>query len=136
MKVLMFQPQFAVNVESGSKTRTIRGKRKRPCQPGDLLSLRAWTGKPYRSKQRFLKAAICQEVHEIEIRFEPTIDEHGKVACCYVDGKKLTMFEWEDLAQKDGFEKPQFGAWGASARMLIFFEQNHGLPFKGDMIQW
>jgi hypothetical protein len=52
MKVLMFQPRFAPLVEAGTKTQTIRPVRRRPIVVGDELSLRAWTGLPYRSPQQ------------------------------------------------------------------------------------
>lgn len=47
--VRMFKPQFAPLVESGKKLQTVRPTPKRMPKPGDKISLREWTGLPYRS---------------------------------------------------------------------------------------
>lgn len=65
--VIMFQPWLARKVEDGSKLTTIRGNRKRPIKVGDTLSLREWTGKPYRSKIRVIRTVICSKVERIEM---------------------------------------------------------------------
>lgn len=55
MNVIMFQPRFEGPILAGVKNCTIRSRRKdgRPrVREGETLSLRVWTGKPYRSKQR------------------------------------------------------------------------------------
>jgi hypothetical protein len=107
MPILLFQPQFHEAVLTGTKRQTIRPPRKRPIRPGDRLSLRAWTGAPYRSKQRELRQAICECVERIEIG--------------------------EDFA--DNAEAARDGFPSASA-MRDWFRAQHGLPFVGDRIAW
>lgn len=108
MRVLMFKDRFASLVESGEKTRTIRKHAR--CKPGDTLSLRQWTGRPYRSKQRVLRTAICRNVVPVLI----------------VPGTSGAAFE--DLAKADGFS--------SFAEMKRWFAEVHGLPFEGEMIVW
>lgn len=63
MIVLMCQDQFVPKILDGSKLTTIRRIRKRGNpKPGDILSLRRWTGKPYRSKQEEIKIVKCKSV--------------------------------------------------------------------------
>jgi hypothetical protein len=121
MRVLMFQPRFARLVESGQKTQTIRAKAR--CNPGDTLSLREWTGKPYRSKQRVIREARCRGVEPI------TIGYAGMVPGYKFDG------EWcvnhvlrDDLAKRDGFQHFH--------EMLDWMKATHGLPFEGELITW
>lgn len=107
MPTIMFQPQFHSAVQSGDKQQTIRPPRKRPIRTGDRLSLRAWTGAPYRSKQRELRAAICQDVQPIEIGAD---------------------FDDDDEALRDGF--------GTAGEMRDWFARVHGLPFRGVRVSW
>lgn len=107
MAILLFQPKFHRAVEAGEKCQTIRPLRKRPILRGDQLSLRAWTGKPYRSKQRELRTAICQHIKHI------IIDEN---------------FADDEEARRDGFCNAE--------EMRIWFQRVHGLPFSGVKITW
>lgn len=115
---LMFQPQFEPLIVSGRKYHTIRPKRKVPLRPGQPLSLRVWTGKPYRSPQREFHAANVQKVVPIRIESNRVI----------LDGKELTVPEIKELAWHDGF------ADAFSAR--DWFQNTHGLPFEGEIIYW
>lgn len=117
MAVLMFQPRFALLVQAGTKRQTIRPVRKRPIQPGDSLSLRRWSGLPYRSPQVILTEATCLQVHDIVI-------DSG----ISIDGTNLTAEELERLAIADGFaDWPDMRAW---------FAATHSLPFVGRMMTW
>jgi hypothetical protein len=49
----MFQDRFADKVRDGRKLHTIRKTAR--CKVGDTLSLRRWSGTPYRSKQELLR---------------------------------------------------------------------------------
>lgn len=116
--VRMFKPQFAPLVEQGTKLQTVRRATKRMPAPGDKISLRAWTGKPYRSKQRILREAIVRDVDEVRIT------EGGvRIGIC-----DLVMISLEAFAQNDGFQD-----W---ASMRAWFAREHGLPFDGVLIQW
>lgn len=113
MRVIMFQDRFADKVRDGSKPHTIRKTAR--CKPGDLLSLRRWTGKPYRSKQEVLREVICTAVCDVLIfPCDVTIDRNQ------VSG--------QHLAVKDGF-----GSW---EEMRDWFDKVHGLPFRGWLIEW
>lgn len=112
MAVLMFQPAFHEAVTTGAKRQTIRPPRKRPIRPGERLSLRAWTGTPYRSPQRVLREARCQGVERVVIDF------------CFDDDAE---------ALRDGFESAE--------DMRDWFIDHHALPtpiepFVGERISW
>lgn len=113
MRVFMFQNLWAPNVADGTKPHTIRLNAR--CKPGDLLSLRRWTGKPYRSKQQLLRTAVCTAVSPI------SITGHG--VC--VDGLPVPA---DQIARADGFRD-----W---LHMLGWFADTHGLPFTGELIEW
>lgn len=123
MIVLTFQPRFAPLVESGRKLHTIRGERKKPIKPGDLLSLRQWTGRPYMSPQRLLRQPTpCIAVTPIRVSWTDT----GRPILLDVD--ILTPDQATALAIGDGF--------ASSADMVAWFERTHGLPFHGVLIRW
>lgn len=119
MRVILFQDRFADLVRCGHKRQTIRKTAR--CKPGEYLSLRRWTGKPYRSKQEHLLTAQCRRVIPV------TITEEGIVCQDY-----LGRFEYDypkgAMAFKDGFN-----GWPG---MRDWFKNTHGLPFKGWIITW
>lgn len=122
MKVYLFQYRFAPLVESGTKRTTIRPRRKHPTKVGDVLSLRAWTGKPYRSKQRILRSGErCKEVHWFRIYGDSVI-------AMELDGRMLEIWETDALAKADGFSCAQ--------DMMTWFRNEHGVPFQGELIKW
>jgi hypothetical protein len=107
MRVFLFQDRFAELVRAGTKRQTIRARAR--CKPGDELSLRRWTGKPYRSKQEILRSGErCNAVLGVLIE-EDTIPDN-------------------DFAQADGFKD-----WG---ELLDWFRKTHGLPFEGECVRW
>lgn len=115
MPALNFKACFCELVETGTKTQTIRRKRKHPIRIGDRLVL--YTG--MRTKQcRKLLEATCSMEREIRIT-------EGGVK---IDGVSLPRVAVENLAQQDGFASvDQFRA---------FFRSNYGLPFSGQLIEW
>lgn len=116
--VRLFKPQFAGLVLSGEKCQTVRPVPKRMPKPGDRISLRCWTGRPYRSKQRILGDAEISHVEFVEIGRDRIV----------IAGRKLTPNgEWA-FARADGFNTPQ--------DMLEWFNGTHGLPFIGVVICW
>lgn len=114
--VRMFKPQFAELVERGEKTQTVRPPPKRLPEPGDRISLRAWIGKPYRSKQRVLREATITKTLPI------TISALGCTLC------GLALHDEESFARADGFAN--------RLEMLQWFKDTHGLPFTGVLICW
>lgn len=124
--VRLFQVRFVLQVESGAKRRTIRKVPKRPLHVGDLLSLRCWTGKAYRSKQRVLGEGVITSVRTVLINevslvlFDPPEDFQQRLL---KDLEPMTKF-----AQADGFK-----GW---PELVRWFAENHGLPFRGLLIEW
>ena len=120
--VRMFKPEFAPKVLSGEKCQTIRPTPKRMPRTGHLISLRQWTGKPYRSKQRTLRESVISEVEPIRITEICIIIGTGD--CSFPLNEQQA---WE-LAKADGFNTLQ--------DMLEWFNVMHGLPFEGILIKW
>jgi hypothetical protein len=124
--VRLFKPQFAPLVEQRIKRQTVRPTPKRMPRPGDRISLRAWTGLPYRTPQRVLLESIVTGVSDITL--EPTrlwlnerlITKHPRRS----SGEQTL----DSFAMADGFE-----SWSA---MAAWFEREHGLPFNGILIEW
>jgi hypothetical protein len=116
---LMFQPQFEPLIVSGRKYHTIRPPRKIPLRVGQPLSLRVWTGKPYRSPQRRFHETDVKKIAAI------VIDEAGTIK---MDGVPLTNAEAASLAWHDGFENQE--------ALRTWFFATHGLPFTGEIIYW
>jgi hypothetical protein len=117
--VRLFQPRFAHQVETRVKRQTIRPIPARIPLPGDLISCRAWTGKPYRSPQRILLVSPIQYVVGVKIGVEG-------VWCADIRVENLDAF-----AKADGFE-----GW---VDMRSWFIQNHDLVgsyFRGILIRW
>jgi hypothetical protein len=111
--VRMFKPRFAALVEAGTKTQTVRPTPKRMPRAGDTISLRAWTGAPYRSKQRVLREATV--LHVVAIKLD-----------CFdmwFDGVRASEAKQEAFAIADGFS--------TAHEMRDWFENEHGLPFDG-----
>jgi len=131
MRVITFQDRFAELVRLGIKRQTIRQAAR--CKPGDTLSLRRWTGKPYRSRQETLRTVVCSEVVPIRIepelaKWRPETETLRILTNVAVGGRWLTGEAREWLAILDGF--PNFEA------MFEWFYRYHGLPFCGVIIKW
>ena len=120
----MFKDRFAPLVRSGQKLQTIRPIRKRPILTGDLLSLRRWTGKAYRSKQEELAVGRCLAVCWITIGCPEDSYPDGIL----IDGIRMDTAERAAIARADGFS--------CMTGMLDWFENEHGLPFAGIVIRW
>lgn len=119
--VYLFKPQFTRPVFTGVKCRTIRPERADGLRPkvGDRVSLRQWSGKPYASKQSALRESTIVRVSSVQIK---------KCGDVIVDGETLIHEQLTAFAHLDGFLTRGF--------MLEFFEKEHGLPFKGVLIEW
>lgn len=116
--VRLFKPQFAELVERGLKLQTVRPVPKRMPKPGDALSLRAWSGLPYRSPQRVLMEAVVTYVYPVRIFHSGIIQ----------NGQRLSDGHVRRFAEADGFDGVE--------EMLNWFEEVHGLPFDGIVIYW
>lgn len=118
MTTILFQPRFAELVKAGTKVQTIRPVRKRRIPEGDILSLRRWSGAPYRSKQIVLREARLLAV--LPVRMALSWIEFNTM--------RLKLSEEHTFAMADGFSGIQ--------EMLSWFDVNHGLPFTGELIVW
>lgn len=85
---------------------------------GDKISLREWTGKPYRSRQRILKESVITRVDDIYIN-------HGGIE---LNGSTLFEHAARRFAQADGFQSER--------EMIDWFKSTHGLSFLGVVISW
>lgn len=117
----MFQPRFAEMVRNRSKRQTCRPVPKKPIIAGELLSLRKWTGAPYRSKQELLLHATAKTIRPIEIW-----PVSGRIA---IDGKTLGHDALGAFALADGFSAP----WD----FFSFFRGQYLEDFfQGIVIEW
>lgn len=122
--VIIFSERFVQKVVIGSKLQTIRPARKRQICPGDQLSLRRWTGLPYRSKQVLLTEALATGSQEIVIASQSlSIGSRTWVWSC--EPGRVAM---DDFAKKDGFD-----FW---ADLTVWFANRYPLPFHGVLIEW
>ena len=117
--VFMVMPRFVRLIADRIKRTTVRLARKRMPLAGDYIDLRAWKGKPYRSKQR--RVLLCQ----IDSVRSFHISAQGEF---YVAGRKLSVEQTELCALRDGFAGPEY--------MVAFFHSTHGLPFTGFVTEW
>jgi hypothetical protein len=111
--LINFSARFAGAVDRMEKRQTIRRKRKRSIQPGDVLNL--YTGLRTK-KSRFLKGVGCESVDLVTIL-------EDNVHCTAMMPGGLDAF-----ARADGF-----GDW---AEMRDWFKKLYGLPFEGVLIKW
>src|SRR5580700_1041388 len=113
--VVMFQRRFALKIIEREKNNTMRRTRKRPIKVGDVLSLRCWKDKPYRSGQDLLRDTVCTGISEITITATNII----------ADSPRLMGMLKDDFARSDGFAD--------FAEMRDWFQKVHGLPFTGTL---
>jgi len=126
--VRMFKPRFAPLVERGEKLQTVRPTPQRMPKPGDKISLRCWTDKPYRSKQRVLRDAIISSVTRCEIRNDGIMLRDTSGGFLNEDWLGLLDGSADKFAVADGFS--------SFHEMADWFDLTHGLPFAGVLICW
>ncbi len=119
MPALNFQKRFAAAVESGEKRQTIRAERadgRLPAKPGHIIAL--YTG---------MRTKACRKLAEVEcievVTFRiDRVDGEAEVRV------RSDSADAEAQARADGFE--------SADAMLAWFEETHGLPFRGLLIRW
>jgi len=119
MSTIMFQPRFAPMVEQGIKLQTVRPIGKRPRKVGDVVSLRQWSGLPYRSKQIILRDKVTLT------RVQPCTIALDYPHPITVDGQPVDA---DRFARYDGF--------ATALELLTWFRREHSLPFSGQLIVW
>lgn len=123
MCVKMFKPRFAPLVKAGTKLQTVRPIPKRMPKVGDTISLREWSGLPYRSKQRVLRVSIITEVRKVFINAATVVFD------CNIATMLKDKSDEDAFARADGF-KDFNDLWR-------WFEETHGpMPFQGILIKW
>lgn len=130
MPALNFKKQFAPLVQSGVKTHTIRGWRKRPFKDGDRLSF--YTGSRFKPR-RLRKPTFCTVaipiIIDTECRSVILYAFKGSIYSSRLrpDGL-LNQEEIALLAKNDGFESVD--------AFFKFFETEHCVHFTGQLIEW
>ncbi len=127
----MFKREFAELVASGAKLQTVRPCPKAVPFPGDGLSLREWTGLPYRSPQRQLRQSVVRAVRVIRIEWDCIWMQPPPDCLMEIAGAETICLRGDSadrFARDDGFAD-----WGD---MRAWFEAEHGLPFDGIVIYW
>ena len=113
---------FADAFLSGQKIHTIRANEKGYYKPGDIVSVRQWSGKPYASKQETLQDGVRIGVVPVEI----FLDSRG--INVFVDGK---MQYPTIVALNDGLSTIDFYHW-FNPRMLPNLTLNDSLIYFTD----
>lgn len=127
--VKMVQPRFHVAVETDAKLQTVRPRPKGQWpQAGDRISLRAWTGKPYRSKQRVLREGTITRVEGCNVHADGVELRPGLIGVFWMGEKQAGALNLYSFARNDGFAD-----W---REMKAWFAATHDLPFEGIVIQW
>lgn len=118
MIVRLFKPQFAPMVRDHQKRQTVRPWPKRLPKVGEPISLRQWSGAPYRSKQTVLLESTVTKIERILITADAMLKE----------GYPMDRNEMREFAHEDGFEN--------LAAFFRWFDETHALPFAGIVIYW
>jgi hypothetical protein len=120
----MFNERFAPKVIDGTKRSTIRPfRRVAPFRGLEIVSLRKWEDRPYRSKQIELKQVqlSCPSQIRIVEEFDIWITKFGASFHLCVDRCK-------ELTQVEGFDD--------HGELITYIEQAYGLPFVGQLLEW
>jgi hypothetical protein len=121
--VTMFQHWTAKLVRERKKFQTIRPIGKRVPQVGEKISLREWSGLPYKSKQVLIYDGVIEDVFYVDIFPGGPGVKWKDVFRFYVLYKT-----YNDFAVADGYIN--------YAHMANWFATQYGLPFTGRLIVW
>jgi hypothetical protein len=129
--LLGFKPRFAQYVEEGSKTHTIRAKRKIPPKVGETCH--CYTGLRQKGA-RLLGRFRCVRVESIVIRH---IERPGVPLCVEIEGIQLSPDETDAFFWRDGF-RPMLEAFAVhhSIEMAADFWKLGETSFEGYLIHW
>ena len=121
MTVFLFLPRFVDPIRAGTKLQTIR--RTARVVSGQVMALRMWTGKPYRSPQEnIVPPVVFANVHTIWIAVD-WFDNRIDVA---IDGEPV-----EDVpafVRADGFR--------CVSDMVGYYRDHKVDAFHGSLIRW
>lgn len=116
----MFKERFVQPIRSGTKHLTIR-ETAAGVVAGDELSLRRWTGLPYRSKQEEIRQVRVHAVARVLL----DVGQAGNLIVLF-GHTMLSPRDVEKFAVGDGF--------ASAAEMLEYWQPR--LPFGGQAIYW
>lgn len=132
MGAYSFKQRFVPMVEDGSKTHTIRGKRRYPDRPGSTFH--GFYG--MRTKQ-------CRKIMQAPIPRVEDIVIEPKIRLIWIAETRLTDDEADLFAWRDGFRPDDIYAWPPETvvspleLMMRFWRLTHGERyFTGDVIHW
>lgn len=109
-KERIFDPRLSLD-KFAPKHHTIRAGER--LKVGDKISLRCWSGKPYRSKQIIIAETEVKQIYSFEVS-----------ECEYLlNGRKLDLLALTAVAKNDGSSADDFETW-------------FGKKFKGQIICW
>lgn len=129
--VRMVKHRFVELVRSRRKRHTIRPVPKRVPRVGDLLALREWSGRPYRSPQLHVLDTVIIDVGVVRIQTDGvamTAPNGSLLRAAGAQGLWLDGVDADRFARDDGFQD-----W---SEMRDWFEREHALPFDGIIIYW
>ena len=107
---------FKDKILDGSKRHTIRAPRKIPIKVGDKLYLWWKQRSPEREK---LGEATCNKISDVLINIDG-VNVEDKII--------INEIGLDNFAIADGFDNWQ--------QLIKFFDDAHGLPFEGVLIEW
>ena len=110
---------FRDKILDGSKRQTIRGIRKRAIAAGDKLFL-YWKQQSPKDCEKLGKATCTKAI--------PVRIERSRAVLTYPEVCDYEIVHLDKFAQDDGFDNWQ--------QLIEFFEDTHGLPFTGVLIEW
>lgn len=126
--MLGFKRRFAPMVEEGSKTHTLRGKRKIRPRVGETLHCYV---DPRQKTMRLLGRWKCTKVEDV------LITDTGAM---FIQGQQLDEDEKREFAWRDGFRTRgkvhAFEEFMDYWRSLKAAGKKRPLPFNGDLIHW
>jgi hypothetical protein len=125
---------FETNILNGKKKHTIRAGNR--IEKGEIVSLRTWLSKPYRSKQREFAQVLVSRVWPITIKpnTEPYSEQNfsihiGDRYVAYWKPGTTANITQTELAKNDGLSKKDFLSWFGLDKKVI-------KPFVGQIICW
>lgn len=132
--LLGFKRRFAPLVEEGSKTHTIRRKKRYPPKLGDTCHCYV---DPRQKTMRLLGRFPCTAVQDIRIDRDPLWAMANIPLWVTIDGEELSPDESDALFFRDGFREdaPSLGQYQHIHQAARFWA-DADFPFYGDIVHW
>lgn len=122
MSAYNFQKRFAPDVRAGRKRCTIRARRKNGYVPKVGERIKLYTG---------MRTKACELMREVCVRRVTALtifDGETFIPKIIIDGVPLGRDRAWGIVRMDGFD--------SFLAFKHFFQQQHGLPFNGYLIEW